>query len=122
MSTPPGVQRSETDRSRSCCAQVSSLSRLSPCALRWLHRILQSDRPEKQKAESPLVALTLPLAATRPSLSPLGPEPLKDPWLSAPRSRGVWFSQLLRDRPGKGPCLNELVRGLLSWHCMRRCG
>jgi len=84
--------------------------------------ILQNDRPEKQKAESPLVALTLPLAATRPSLSPLGPEPLKDPWLSAPRSRGVWFSQLLRDRPGKGPCLNELVRGLLSWHCMRRCG
>src|SRR2546426_7725766 len=54
---------------------------------------------ENKRAESPLVALTLPLAATRLSLSPLGPEPLKDPWLSAPCSRGVWRYQFL----GPGP-------------------
>src|SRR5437899_9977604 len=71
------------------------------CRLCWF------DRPEKQKAELPLVALTLPLAATRLSLSPLGPEPLKDPLFSVPCSRGVWPSQFSRTetRLGKGPGL-----------------
>src|SRR3989441_12562886 len=72
---------------------------------------------ENKRAESPLVALTLPPAATRPSLSALGPEPLKDPWLSAPCSRGVWpyrIFQTVADQ-GKGLCLKVLVHGLLSW-------
>src|SRR5712691_9267720 len=80
-------------------------------------------RPETQKAESPLVALTLPLAATRPSLSPLGLEPLKDPWLSVPCSRRVWPYRIFRivADQGKGLASFELARGLLSWGCTRRC-
>src|SRR5258705_337864 len=41
------------------------------------------------------ITASLAPAATRLSLSPLGPDYLKDPWLSAPRSRGVWLSQIL---------------------------
>src|SRR5712692_452654 len=73
-------------------------------------------RPETQKAESPLVALTLPLAATRPSLSPLGLEPLKDPWLSVPCSRRVWPYRIFHTvaDQGKGLASGGHVRGLLS--------
>src|SRR5881396_1388989 len=45
---------------------------------------------QKQKCRVTPVALTRPPAATRLSLS-LGSTALKDPWLSVPRSRGIWL-------------------------------
>jgi len=53
------------------------------------------------------VAVTLTSSGNSAVFKSNEPDYLKDPWLSAPRSRGVWLYQILETRAdlGKGPYL-----------------